>query len=302
MSAKLQIPASALAISVAIHITLFATLLTVHEEKKSEEVITLNLEAIFAPPKEVIPPKEDTEKRTFVSKPDLPPAKKDAPPRKTNRLAAKNFTSKSKEQVRRGDGGRKATAAKVTTETPPKKQVIKSLTLDKSEALARYGAKSIPPERSKANLKKFGTNDYLPTLPDGELTFLNAKANRFAVFVERVATRVFQQLKSSGIMKASSTDLLQILKNVRYEAILSKEGKLLSIRLVTPSGSSRFDAVVEEAIKRGAPDPNPPKEALTPAKTIHFIFESRSWSERGYSSRTGIPDERRWILLGTGLL
>ena len=43
-----------------------------------------------------------------------------------------------------------------------------------------------------------GSTDYLPNLPDGDITLLNTKADHFAVFVRRVAARVFAALRSSG--------------------------------------------------------------------------------------------------------
>jgi hypothetical protein len=43
-----------------------------------------------------------------------------------------------------------------------------------------------------------GSNDYLPNVQDGDITLLNAKADKFAVFVRRVAIRIFNLLKQYG--------------------------------------------------------------------------------------------------------
>lgn len=145
-----------------------------------------------------------------------------------------------------------------------------------------------------------GSNDFLPHLPDGDLTMLNAKANLFAVFVRRVATKVFAQLRQVGWEELRSMDLRNISDFCTVSAIMSLSGELISVKLESSSGSSRFDQVLISAVKNGAKDNNPPIKAALDDGNIHFTFKSRSWSQFG-AARNGAPYERRWILLGTGL-
>jgi len=146
-----------------------------------------------------------------------------------------------------------------------------------------------------------GSNDYLPNLPDGDVTLLNAKAEKYAVFVRRVATQVFTNLRSSGWEVLSSTDIRTINNFTTVTAVLSPSGQLLSISLETSSGSQYFDKVLNGAVRQGAKDPNPPPGALASDGKIHFIFKARSWNDTAVNGRTGSPFERRWLLLATGL-
>jgi hypothetical protein len=84
------------------------------------------------------------------------------------------------------------------------------------------------------------------------------------------------------------------------EAILSPEGRFVTMRLIEGSGSAQFDSVVKQAVPAGMRDPNPPAGARASDGMIHFIFKARSWASIG-AGRSGAPSEHRWILLATGL-
>lgn len=146
-----------------------------------------------------------------------------------------------------------------------------------------------------------GSSDYLPNLPDGDLTLLNTKANRFAVFVRRVATQVFGQLRRSGWENLSPGDIDRIRDFTTVNATLTPQGELLGVTIAASSGSPRFDEVVLDAVRAGARDPHPPPGAEASDGNIHFIFRSKSWVRLSTDPRAPGFGERRWILLGTGL-
>lgn len=146
-----------------------------------------------------------------------------------------------------------------------------------------------------------GAADHLPNLPDGDITFLNAKASRFAVFVRRVALQVFSELRNSGWERLSAHDIRSLVNHSRVRAVLSPQGNLLRISLEDSSGSNRFDGVVLDAARKGSRDPHPPPDAVASDGNIHFVFESKSWVQVYPNSRGGGMFERRWLLLGTGL-
>jgi len=146
-----------------------------------------------------------------------------------------------------------------------------------------------------------GTPDYLPSLPDGDMTVLNAKASKYATFVRRVAVQVFAALRTQGWENLSGGEINSAGNSTFAKASLDKKGNLISVQIITRSGSSSFDSVVESSIKTGARDPNPPIEAALEDGTYRFIFEARSWAVRANDPRTGAPSERRWLMLGTGL-
>jgi hypothetical protein len=166
--------------------------------------------------------------------------------------------------------------------------------------LSNYEAFSRPPGSGATFVGSGGISDHLPNLPDGDITLLNAKANTYAGFVRRVAVQVFAQLRSQGWEKLSMSEVRRISDFTTIEAILSPEGRFVTMRLVEGSGSPQFDAVVKQAVPAGMKDPNPPAGARASDGMIHFIFKARSWAAIG-AGRGGAPSEHRWILLATGL-
>lgn len=144
----------------------------------------------------------------------------------------------------------------------------------------------------------YGTADHLPSIPDGDITLLNAKADRYAVFVRRVALQVFGALRKLNWAELSSGELNRLNDFVTVEAVMSKSGKLLSVSLRESSGSSSFDQIARKAAELGTWDQNPPDGSADADGNIHFIFKSRSWSR---ALPNGLS-EQRWLLLGTGLL
>ncbi len=166
---------------------------------------------------------------------------------------------------------------------------------------ASYRAFSRPMGSGAAILGAQGTLDHLPNLPDGDITLLNTKASLHAVFVRRVASLVFGELRAQGWDSLRPQDIYAVSNSSTVRAVLSPQGKLLRATLESGSGSPRFDEVLEAAVKKGARDSNPPKEAVATDGNFHFIFQARSWSRPAASPRTGAPTERRWLLLSTGL-
>jgi TonB family protein len=214
------------------------------------------------------------------------------------------------------------TAGQIAKSSKPTE--LKYLTLDKQQTLSQFGtgeqrrkksqqaggqpsgegdyrAFSRPPGSGAAFQGAFGTQDYLPHLPDGDLTLLNTKASTYAVFVRRVALRVFQALKQSGWESLTAHEIQQIATNVFIQAKLSRDGKLLSVSVQSSSGSRNYDESVKKAVARAAADPHPPAGAEAADGTITFIFASRTWARMQVNPRTKAPFEQRWIFLGTGL-
>ena len=174
----------------------------------------------------------------------------------------------------------------------------KSLTTNESS----YQAFSRPAGSGAAFIGMSGTSDFLPNLPDGDITLLNTKADKFAVFVRRVASLVFSHMRSTGWETLQSSDIEKIEDYCTVHAVLDKSGKLIKISIEGSSGSRRFDETLSVAVKSGAHDPNPPAAAAAEDGNYHFIFKSKSWSKIGHAPKTGAPYERRWLLLSTGLL
>ncbi len=166
---------------------------------------------------------------------------------------------------------------------------------------SQYQAFSRPAGSGARFIGQRGTTDFLPNLPDGDITLLNTKADQFAVFVRRVATQVFGEIRNTGWQVLSAGDVNRVSQFSTFRAVLSLEGKLLRVEPLSGSGSPRFDSAIERAVKLGARDQNPPPAAVASDGTIHFIFQAKSWSTFTANTRSGMPMERRWLLLATGL-
>ena len=165
------------------------------------------------------------------------------------------------------------------------------------------GREPEPFSRAPGNAVQFtgrpGVSDLLSDISDGDITLLNAKANRFAVFVRRVAVRVFQQIKVDGWDFLRASDINGIQSYVQIHAILNADGTLASVSIASASGSNQFDSIIQGAVQKTVADPNPPAAARARDGKIHFIFLARSWAQR-YNNGRGMG-ERRWLVLKTGL-
>lgn len=146
---------------------------------------------------------------------------------------------------------------------------------------------------------KYGDSDFLPQVQDGEITLLNAKAAKFAVFVRRVATRVFHFVKEYGWTYVTRSDYQSLNDDAVVRAVLDPQGNLKTITFDGSSGSLSFDDVLSRSVKEGASDPHPPPGAEADDGNIHFIFMARSFS-RMAPSQVGVA-EQRWLMLKTGL-
>lgn len=132
-----------------------------------------------------------------------------------------------------------------------------------------------PPAENLLSLPgPIGTPDFLPDIRQGNLTFLNTKAHRFAPFVRRVAMRVFQHLIIYQRKQLKIDDVVAAREMVTVQAKLDTQGNLKKLLIQTRSGSYAVDSSLLEACKQGAWDENPPAEALAEDGFINFIFRS----------------------------
>ncbi len=315
-----------LLVSVGIHVILFYLLFVARAPALT---VPSTIDVTF----EIEPQKKEQAKSQIVTPPDQALEEK---PLDTSPLVSDRDFKVERESIKRGDapnaGPDTRPHSKPQRESPPKSvgktqeqtppPVLKQLTLDEDTLREKFAEKPQPTDKapnskttdiasyqafsrpSGSGASVFGTDgssDYLPYLPDGDLTLLNAKAEKFAVFVRRVALQVFSNLRQSGWDQLTASNIRSIVNYATITAVLSPQGKLLKVTIEDGSGSPLFDSVVEQSVRKGAVDPNPPAPAVAPDGNIHFIFKSRSWSDVGLDRRSGNPFERRWLMLSTGL-
>ena len=283
-----------------------------------------------------VPSLQRTENQ-IVTPPDsinnVPPAE--------SRLLSERDSSALQEQIRRGDGpdagrrlgdGGSSSANSVNRSTvrqapPARGERVADRVLDLSadpDLLEKLGAPpsgttqpnnlkalTLPPPAPEpfsrpigAEARFFGMRgsiDFLPDLRDGDITLLNAKADKFAVFVRRVATQVFNSLRVEGWKDVPASGIREIENDAVILATLSPQGQFISAELVVSSGSLVFDRLLQRSVTESAYDPHPPAEASGPDGNFHFIFSARSWVRLVGDPRSSQLSEQRWLLLRTGL-
>lgn len=242
------------------------------------------------------------ERKQIVS----PSENKETPPNETKNISDHD-SSAIKEMIKRSDSSK---TSRSESKIPHPSKDLSSAQSDEAKIGLSNTQKLSTLKLSQESLLKSlitdqkpnlsaGVQDYLPSVSDGEITMLNAKADKFATFVRRVAEQVFAQIKGGGFLGLSIAELQKIKKAVRFRAVLSPKGELLRVESIFTSGVSSFDTVVRRAVEKGALDPNPPSAAAGTDGNFYFLFESeaKGWIEESSRGR----NERRWLILSTGL-
>lgn len=148
-----------------------------------------------------------------------------------------------------------------------------------------------------AALGSAGVQDMISGVKEGELTLLNTKASKYAVFVRRIATQVFNELKTQAWKRISYSEIKSIQKFNEFIVKLDKNGKLLSISPSDTSGSINFDNILNDSLKLRANDPHPVESAISPDGTYTFIFQSNISSNIYGGGRNEAPTERRYLIM-----
>jgi hypothetical protein len=236
-------------------------------------------------------PKEKPEPKQKQTPPLAKPAEEPAAPKRISSLKLDRSTMLERFSVQDSESTEDRIAAALSGQSSP----------SRTNSLSDIQPFGRAPGSGARIMGSAGSNDFLPSLPDGDITMLNAKANLYAVFVRRVAVQVFGYLRASGWERLRAEDIQSMTTDTTVRAVLSKEGKLLKVELEDSSGSTRFDEVLHAAVQSGARDPNPPASAALRDGNIHFVFKARSWVRYATDPRSGAPSQRRWLILGTGL-
>lgn len=149
-----------------------------------------------------------------------------------------------------------------------------------------------------------GISDYLPDIREGSVTMLNTKAERFAPFVRRVATRIFQHVSirlsqnARGALAGSGHDTAVV------EAIMNRQGRMVSARLVEQQIQTSL-GVDRELLGATRPetffDSNPPDGAEGNDGNIHFILVIDLTVQSGIDPRTNRPASGYYGVIGVGL-
>jgi len=146
-----------------------------------------------------------------------------------------------------------------------------------------------------------GAPDYLPNVREGNLTMLNAKADRFAPFVRRVGLRVFQGFSMEFKSQIISGAVPAGKDNVQVEAVMSRDGKRMDVYLRQHNGDLSADRVLLGNLNdKIFFDENPPAEAVAADGRIHFVFALDAVVS--YDDRSGGRQRGAQWVMGAGLL
>ena len=130
-----------------------------------------------------------------------------------------------------------------------------------------------------------GSFDALPDVAQGNLTMLNTKADRFAPFVRRVGTRVFQNLLIYQRQNLEASDIIAASDIVTARVTLDASGKLKNLEVDEHSGSMAVDQTLIDALRQAAFDDNPPKSAANEKGEYEFIFQAQLLAGVGPGAR-----------------
>jgi len=151
-----------------------------------------------------------------------------------------------------------------------------------------------------------GSPDYLPGVRQGDITMLNAKADRFAPFVRRVGLRVFQSFSMEFKQEIYAGTVPPGRDNVEIEAVMTRDGKRVDVFLRQHSGNLSSDrTLLGTMTDQIFFDENPPAEAVAADGRIHFIFalDAQVYYPGGGGRRGGGGGHAgaQWVM-GAGLL
>jgi hypothetical protein len=146
-----------------------------------------------------------------------------------------------------------------------------------------------------------GTLDYLPEIRQGKFTLLNTKADLFAPFVRRVGMRIFQSFSMDFKRRIFGGDVPQGKERLEIEAVMSKDGRRLTVNLKKRSGNLSADRTLLATLSDEIFfDENPPPGAAAADGRIHFVFalDAAVWFQ---ATEQGMQPGAQWVF-GAGLL
>ncbi|RME61224.1 MAG: hypothetical protein D6780_02100 [Candidatus Dadabacteria bacterium] len=270
-------------LSFLLHIGVFSLLLESPFYLKKKHSQVLDVELINMPKKKISLPKQQ-----IVSEPQSNIEE----PKKFTRLLSEKSHSTQKEMIKRGQG-------KVNNKSQGKKVKTKNLpslaSLSKGDVLLKAFKDTA---KEKEESQSTGIMDFLPNVAQGEITLLNTKASKFAVFVRRVAKQIFFNLREESL----SFEEGEKAKSPAFAVgVMDKNGLPSKVLLLRSSGSSVFDAILLNAVRDGLKDPHPPLSAAQPDGSYVFIFkaQTRVYLVRGDPNLP--PQPSQWLYLAVGL-
>lgn len=123
-----------------------------------------------------------------------------------------------------------------------------------------------------------GSPEWVDGLPEGDGTFLNAKEFKYATFFYRVRDDVASRWENRLQDETRRRDPTGNIYGTRDRSTLlhvelSREGRLVDVRVERTSGVDFYDQLAVEAFKQAQPFPNPPAGIVEEDGAIRFNFQ-----------------------------
>ena len=132
---------------------------------------------------------------------------------------------------------------------------------------------------SMADLKKtydsdHGSIEYMPDIPRGEITSLNARAYTYAAFFNRILKIIRFYWEPAAALRTTNWTGGRLITQLRF--VIDREGDLVEVEVIRSCGYPLVDAEAVKAVRRAAPFYNVPPALLDErglmVDTLSFII------------------------------
>ena len=133
----------------------------------------------------------------------------------------------------------------------------------------------LPTLGPRDQMRQDGSIDHVPQVKRGNQTMLNTNEYRYAVFFNRVKRAVGTQWNPQiELRRLDPTGRVLGVEDRRtvLSVTLNREGSLVDIKVVRPSGVYQLDQVAINAFSKAQPFHNPPKGLVDSDGMIRFKF------------------------------
>lgn len=240
----------------------------------------------------LLPETPDTKERLFKSWKDVPEKKIEEKKRAFQVVSLVPFekTPRPDEAKYRAEFDQKVDKEKKAPEAPTSKGMAKPSQVPQKARLMAGRGKKLPNDplgiRPTFAQNSHSENNYLPDVPDGDNTELNAWQWKHAPFFNRIRERIKSLWSPQSQIDRYDPqgELLGQINRVTVVSVtLNTRGEISEIFVKEESGVAYLDAEAVRAFKEASPFIYPPKELFNKQGEFSFTFAFHLEINRGFS-------------------
>lgn len=267
-------------LSLALHIVLAAALVVFQAKtpRPQPEIVTID----FNPAPERVAAREEAPKQQIVEQDEK--SLNDEKPLKDAFLSARDQRVK-KQTIARERGDFRNSREKQTQQKAARPK-LQDLMGTSAEALLKRHEDAQRNAEQAANraAEASRSNDYLKNVEAGNETMLNTREFKYYTYYSRIRRQLSQYWEPT--VREKLTKMFKQGRRIASEQdhitklliVLSHQGTLVKVQVVSESGVSDLDDAATEAFRSAAPFPNPPKGIVEEDGTVKirwdFVLES----------------------------